>query len=361
MKHENLKALVRRALAVSCIISLVSVDVLIVSATNVDKLEQETTALQDELTTLQNNLNSLSSQITDLTEQINTTNESIEKTELDLAAAKLNEEIQYDAMKKRIKFLYETGNPSMIDMICASESMAEFLNKAEFIQNITEYDRKLLTELEEARVVISEKENELIAEKESLQQMQAELSSQQQSLNAAIASTSGKLDETSQALQAARNAQAAANGTLNNSGSSSGTDSSTQSPSTNTSGGTSTTTPSTSTTSDVALFAGLLECEAGSSNYDSLLAVATVVMNRVESSKFPNTLYGVIYQKGQFSPTWNGKLKKVLAHGPASLCYTVAKDALNGKRLNSVSSCLYFNATWATNKNGVTVGGNVFW
>ena len=55
-------------------------------------------------------------------------------------------------------------------------------------------------------------------------------------------------------------------------------------------------------TTDLVLFAAILECEAGSSGYDGLLAVATVIMNRVESPRYPNTLKGVIYQSGQFSP-----------------------------------------------------------
>lgn len=353
MKSKNFKVWMRTAAALTCVISLVSVDVLSVCATNnVDKLQQETDALENELNSLRDNLYSLSSQITDLTEQINTTNESIEKTELDLTAAKLNEEMQYDAMKKRIKFMYETGNPSFIEMICASDSMTEFLNKTEFVKTITEYDRNLLDELEVIRTDIAEKEAALKAERESLQKMQKELGSQQQALNAAIASTSGRLEDSSDALAEAKRAQAAANGTLDGSTGSSGSGSSSGSSSSN---------QTSVSDNDLVLFAALLQCEAGSSNYEALMAVATVVMNRVESSRFPNTLYKVIYQKGQFSPTWNGSLKRVLAKGPASLCYTVARDALNGQRLSKVSHCLYFNASWATNRNGVKVGGNVFW
>ena len=346
MKYRNLKARIRNSLVLLCAVSLVSVQALSVSATNIDKLEQETAALQSELNNLQNTLNTLSSEITELTEKINTTNESIEKTELDLAAAKLNEDMQYDAMKKRIKFLYETGNPSFIDMICNSESMAEFLNKSEFIKSITEYDRELLSELEIAQEEIAKKEADLQQEKATLQEMQEELNSQKASLNEAISSASGRLEESSEALANAKKAQNAAN---NNSSSNNNTSNDSNS------------NQGSVSTDDLVLLAALLQCEAGTSNYDALLAVATVVMNRVESGRFPNTLYDVIYQKGQFSPTWNGSLKKVLANGPASLCYTVARDALNGKRLDKVQGCLFFNASWATNRNGVKVGGNIFW
>src|SRR5699024_8440843 len=77
--------------------------------------------------------------------------------------------------------------------------------------------------------------------------------------------------------------------------------------------------PQQSDTSDLVLFAAILECEAGSTDYNALLAVATVIMNRVESPRYPNTLSGVIYQSGQFSPTWNGSLSRVLERGPKPL------------------------------------------
>lgn len=356
MKYHNFKARLRNTIALLCAVSIVSVEVMSVSATNLDKLEQETSALEDELDTLQNELKTLSAEINKLTNQIKTTNESIQKTQLDLAAAKLNEEIQYDSMKKRIKFLYETGNPSIIDMICESQSMGEFLNKTEFVKTITEYDRDLLNELEASRKEIAKKEASLLEEQAKLDALQKELASQKASLDAAISSASGRLAESSEALEAAKNAQNAANGSTSGSGSTnSGSSSSGSSGSSNSGSGTQV------STNDLVLLAALLQCEAGTSNYDALLAVATVVMNRVESNRFPNTISGVIYQKGQFSPTWNGSLKKVLAKGPASLCYTAARDALAGKRLAKVQNCLFFNATWATNRNGVVVGGNVFW
>lgn len=355
MNYRNIKARIQRCVAVFCVASLISVEVLSVSATNtVNQLEQQTAALESELSALQNNLNSLSKEITALTDKISTANESIEKIELDLAAAKLNEDMQYDAMKKRIKFLYETGNPSMIDMVCNSQSMGEFLNKTEFVKSITEYDRELLKELEVVRAEIAAKEEALKQEKEELMRMQTDLNTQKASLNSAILSASDRLSESSEALANALKAQNAANGVTG------GTSTSTPS------GGNSDTSGSSSnqgsvSTNDLVLLAALLQCEAGTSNYNALLAVATVVMNRVASGRFPNNLHDVIYQKGQFSPTWNGSLKRVLSQGPASLCYTAARDALNGKRLPAVQNCLFFNASWATNKNGVQVGGNIFW
>ena len=83
-------------------------------------------------------------------------------------------------------------------------------------------------------------------------------------------------------------------------------------------------------------------------------------MNRMASSRFPNTLKGVVYQKGQFSPAMSGWLDRVLAKGPNASAYAAAKEVLAGKRHQKVKDCLFFNAAW-TGKKGVNVGGNVFW
>ena len=83
------------------------------------------------------------------------------------------------------------------------------------------------------------------------------------------------------------------------------------------------------------------------------------IMNRVESPLYPNTISGVVYQSGQFAPTWDGSLSRVLQSGPVSLCYQVAQEALGGARLASVSGCYQFRSA-STGMSGINVGGNVF-
>ena len=64
---------------------------------------------------------------------------------------------------------------------------------------------------------------------------------------------------------------------------------------------------------DLELLAALIECEAGGEPYEGKLAVGSVVLNRVASSHFPNSVVGVIYQSGQFSPVASGRFATVLA------------------------------------------------
>ncbi len=90
------------------------------------------------------------------------------------------------------------------------------------------------------------------------------------------------------------------------------------------------------------MLAGLIFCEAGNQPYDGKVAVGAVVMNRVKSSRFPNSIKEVIYQSGQFTPAMTGKLDRIIsANSIPESCYEAARDALDGK--NPVGNALFFN------------------
>lgn len=94
------------------------------------------------------------------------------------------------------------------------------------------------------------------------------------------------------------------------------------------------------TAEEVRLLASLIYCEANGQPYAGKLAVGIVVMNRVESSKFPNSVNGVIYQSGQFTPARNGSLSRTLSRYDSDKfkskdeleCLKAAKAALNGEK-----------------------------
>lgn len=96
---------------------------------------------------------------------------------------------------------------------------------------------------------------------------------------------------------------------------------------------------------ELRLLSALIYCEAGGEAYNGKLAVGIVVMNRVRSSAFPDTVKGVIYQKYQFGPVTNGSLNKALAEYDAGKftsqneqgCIKAAKEALNGTKTITVS------------------------
>lgn len=112
---------------------------------------------------------------------------------------------------------------------------------------------------------------------------------------------------------------------------------------------------------DLTLLACLIQCESGS--YEGMLAVANVVINRVNSSRYPNTISEVIYAAGQFSPASSGKLDTRLSKGPSSTAVQAATDALNGT--NNIGSYLHFRSSKTadlTQYSAYTiVAGNVFY
>ena len=94
--------------------------------------------------------------------------------------------------------------------------------------------------------------------------------------------------------------------------------------------------------STLKLLASIIFCEAGNQPYEGQVAVGAVVMNRVRSDAFPDTVREVIYQKGQFTPAGTGWLDRVVAsEGYTDSALQAAKDALAGA--NPIGDCLYFD------------------
>ncbi len=114
----------------------------------------------------------------------------------------------------------------------------------------------------------------------------------------------------------------------------------------------------TTDTDDVTLLAAIIICEAGNQSYECQVAVGAVVMNRVKSSSFPNTISKVIYQSGQFSPVKNGALAKRLKSGVNNTAVKAAKAAMAGE--DPTNGCLFFNMTSAGH-SGLVMGGVTFW
>lgn len=107
--------------------------------------------------------------------------------------------------------------------------------------------------------------------------------------------------------------------------------------------------------SEQELLAALIFCEAGNQPYDGQVAVGAVVMNRVRSGSFPDTITDVIYQSGQFTPAMTGWLDSVLAsEGYTDSAMQAAADALAGS--NPIGDCLYFS----TGGGGYQLGDHYF-
>lgn len=109
---------------------------------------------------------------------------------------------------------------------------------------------------------------------------------------------------------------------------------------------------------DLKLLAALIQCEAGSETYNGHLAVGAVVMNRVRSGAYPNTISGVIFASGQFTPALNGKVARAYTSGNISdSCYKAAQAAINGE--TNVGAATHFRR--AGNHEGIIIDNQVFW
>lgn len=90
------------------------------------------------------------------------------------------------------------------------------------------------------------------------------------------------------------------------------------------------------------LMASIIFCEAGNQPYEGQVAVGAVIMNRVRSSSYPNSIEAVIYQSGQFGPASTGWLDRVRStRGYTASAMQAANDALAGA--NPIGGCLYFD------------------
>lgn len=108
---------------------------------------------------------------------------------------------------------------------------------------------------------------------------------------------------------------------------------------------------------DTTLLAAIIQCEAGSECYEGKVAVGAVVLNRVCSGSYPNSISGVIYQRSQFGPASNGSLARVLASGNiSSSCRQAAADALAGSDPTGGRK----NFHRVDGSNGLVIGNHVF-
>ena len=109
---------------------------------------------------------------------------------------------------------------------------------------------------------------------------------------------------------------------------------------------------------EVRLLGALIFCEAGNQPYDGKLAVGAVVMNRVRSGAYPNSIHGVIYASGQFPPALNGKVARIYERGVPESCLRAAQAAINGE--TTVGGATRFNRNRG-NRDGIVIGDHVFW
>lgn len=179
------------------------------AAPSVDDLKDNKAAKESEVSSLQDQLTDIMSKLGDLEESLIGKGEEITKAEEDLKEAQEKEQEQYEAMKKRIKFMYEEGDTTALETLVTAENFSDLVNKAEYVQNVHTYDRKQLEEYIETKQQIADLKTTLEDEQKNMESMQAEYENKESELSSTIESKKAEVANLDSQIQAAAEAAAA--------------------------------------------------------------------------------------------------------------------------------------------------------
>lgn len=330
---------------------------------NIQGMEGAKSNLQGQLSNLNSELSKISDNLDDLEAQIKDKEQEIEETIAALEEAEETAANQYSSMKKRIKFIYERQNNAYIELLFTG-GIGEFLNRSQYVEKLSEYDHRMLENYKENQRLIEQKKEELITQKEELDEYQKKVMEEQSRVSGLVKNTAGNIaayadqisaaegeamayeaqiaqqEENIKALQKQLEEEKAKSRLAANSKKRNISE-------------------VTFAEDDRYLLANLIYCEAGAEPYAGKVGVGAVVINRLLSSVFPDTMVGVIYQNKQFSPVASGRLAAALASNKAtSDCYAAADEAMKG--YTNVGGCVFFR-TPIPGLTGQQIGGHIFY
>jgi len=148
---------------------------------NIDNMNKLISDLKSKKKDLNSYISGIDKNMSDISANIHSLEQQISVKEEELASAKKQEEEQYVSMQKRIQYLYETGNTSYFDVIIQSASVADMLNRAEYVENIASYDNQMLHTfilqreyIELCKQSLEESKKSLNAQKTSLESVRKE-------------------------------------------------------------------------------------------------------------------------------------------------------------------------------------------
>lgn len=155
----------KRLLSGLVVLAISSCMVLNVNATTIEDAKKKAKELENQKGKTEAEKKSLTEQLNTILEKMQATRANMTKKEEEISAkeeeltqAKIDENDQYESMKKRIKFMYENGNVQFLEILLSSESITDFLNKAEYVSEISEYDRNMLVEFQQIVETVEEQQ-----------------------------------------------------------------------------------------------------------------------------------------------------------------------------------------------------------
>lgn len=330
---------------------------------DIEDLEDEQSDIRTYLIQVNDKLQSANQQLAEYEELVENKSRDIDKARATIEDAKKQQEKRKSDMKGRIKYMYEQGSESYLDILLTARSFSDFLNKAQYFESINQYDRKMLDVYAKREVEISALEEDLQDQKVALETLTQETEQKAMAVYQEVIEASASMKEYSEQIaekeaqalayeqeieekeqdiqslmeqykkELALSAESAAMGSRDLS-------------------------DVVFANGDLDLMAAMIECEAGGESYTGKVAVGAVILNRVRSPKFPSTVLEVLMQNRQFSPVASGRFAMVLARGANASCYQAAQDAMAGA--SPVGNCLFFR-TPIPGLVGQQIGGHIFY
>lgn len=337
-----------------------------------DSLEAALDDLTEKLEQASNILEELDASIEAKREQIDATWGRIEELAMQIDETQELADSEYELAKEQIKFAYESGDTLEKAILLGAGDYSMFINRGSYMQMLTDYRQSKIQALSKTKELLEDKQGEyqealieLEKEKTELDEYEKRVEEQHEEISnliditarkvrqyeSQIEDTENRLRKYEEKLETQQNDIAKLRSQLKEE-----KEKSTQAASAEWKDVSNV----DYTNDDRKLLANIIWCEAGDEPYEGQVAVGAVVMNRVSSTVFPNTISGVIYQKKQFSPAGSGRLSLALTRDSATeSCYRAADAALAG--VNNVGSCLYFRTPTSSVSPVYVIGGHYFY
>jgi len=181
----------------------------------IDYIEQEQQQLKEEIDALDAELVNVIVELSTLEEELAIKHDELAQTKEELKQAKQDEKDQYEAMKLRIRFMYEKGDSTMLTRILESKSIADLLNRVEYVNQMYDYDRNLLTEYENVKKQVAKLQKQQKAEVAALEDKQQEYQVAEANYRTTIDQKQGEVENFDQKLAAAQTLAAKYQDTIN--------------------------------------------------------------------------------------------------------------------------------------------------
>lgn len=149
-------------------------------------LEGEQDALEEQIGEMDSSLVEIMTSISILEDDINIKKGQIAQAQVEYDKAKASAESQYEAMKQRIKFMYEKGDKAYLELFLKAKSITDMLNKADYVEKVYEYDRKQLVSYQETQQEVADLKDSLETEESELEATQFEYKEEQEALQVEI-------------------------------------------------------------------------------------------------------------------------------------------------------------------------------